>query len=336
MKLFLTGSTGLLGLNLVVELLRRGHTLTLYVRSPERAQSLLRPMIGAEKLNELQFVKGDLENLSQGSPNLAGYDGVIHAAALFTDYYSKGSNWDAFKRDNIDATLALFRSAQAAGVQKGVFVSSVGVLQNESENLLDPNSIQDLYRRSKIIGEKALLSDQVAKEMQITVVRPGWIFGPNDVAPTTTGAMAKEMLEKGSTMMMKADKVAMVDARDVASLIANAIEMDHGTETVNAVGHHLSSYEALDQIASRLPKAKVMGAPLAMGLFLGSIFEVRAKLFGVKNPMPVEGIKFIAGPLIVDNRKSIEKYGVKYRPFEETAQDIADYWMAIVGDQKSA
>lgn len=336
MKLFLTGSTGLLGLNLVVELLGRGHSLTLYVRNPDRAQSLLRPLISEERLNDIQFVKGDLENLVQGSPNLSGYDGVIHAAALFTDYYSKGADWEAFKRDNVDATVALFRSAQAAGVRKGVFVSSVGVLQNESENLLDPYSIQDLYRRSKIIGEKALLSDQVASAMQITVVRPGWIFGPNDVAPTTTGAMAKEMLEKGSTMMMKADKVAMVDARDVSTLIANALEMDHGTETVNAVGHHLSSYDALDQIASRLPNAKVVGAPLAMGLFLGSLFEVRAKVFGTRNPMPVEGIKFIAGPLIVDNRKSIAKYDVKYRPFEETAQDVADYWMAIVGDQKSA
>ncbi len=329
MKLFLTGSTGLLGLNLVVELLNRGHELTLYVRDIDRARSLLQPLIGSDKVNELQFVKGDLGNLVEGSPNLSGFDGVIHAAALFSDYYSKGSDWNSFQRDNIDATLGFFRSAQKAGVRRGVFVSSVGVLKNQSEELLDPNSIQDLYRRSKIIGEKALLSDPVSSSMQITVVRPGWIFGPNDVAPTTTGAMAKEMLDKGSTMMMKADKVAMVDARDVAVLIANAIEMDHGTETVNAVGHHLSSFEALDQIASRFPKAKVVGAPLAMGLFLGSVFEIRAKLFGIKNPMPVEGIKFIAGPLIVDNRKSIEKYGVQYRSFDETAQDIVDYWMSL-------
>lgn len=336
MKLFLTGSTGLLGLNLVVELVNRRHQLTLYVRSPERARALLAPLIGTEQMKEIEFVKGDLENLIGSSPNLGGFDGVIHAAALFTDYYSKGSDWEAFKRDNIEATLALFRTANEAGVSRGVFVSSVGVLQNNSEELLDPGSIQDLYRRSKILGEKALLADPVAKAMQITVVRPGWIFGPNDVAPTTTGAMAKEMVEKGSTMMMKADKVAMVDARDVAMLIANAIEQDHGTETVNAVGHHLSSFDALEEIASRLPKAKVMGAPLAMGLFLGSLFEIRAKLFGVRNPMPVEGIKFIAGPLIVDNCKSIEKYGVNYRPFEETAQDIADYWVSLVAEQKTA
>lgn len=299
------------------------------MRDIDRARSSLKPLVGAKRIEELQFLQGDLGNLVDGSPNLTGFDGVIHAAALFSDYYSKGSDWQSFQMNNIDATLGLFRSAHKTGVRKGVFVSSVGVLNNESEELLDPDSIQDLYRRSKIIGEKALLSDPVSSRMQITVVRPGWIFGPNDVAPTTTGAMAKEMLEKGSTMMMKADKVAIVDARDVAVLIANAIEMDRGTETVNAVGHHLSSYDALDQIASRFPKAKVVGAPLTMGLFLGSIFEIRAKLFGIKNPMPVEGIKFIAGPLIVDNRKSIEKYGVRYRSFEETAEDIVDYWMSL-------
>src|SRR5690349_9143977 len=102
MKAFVTGSTGLLGVNLVRLLRERGHEVRALVRSPEKARRLLGDT-GA------QVVAGDLEDVDAFAPALGGCDVVFHTAAYFREYFGPGDHWPALERLNVHATLQLAR-----------------------------------------------------------------------------------------------------------------------------------------------------------------------------------------------------------------------------------
>ena len=275
----------------------------------------------------LSFVQGDLEEISVVKADLVGVDAVIHAAALFTEYYLRAVEWSKFEKLNVNATLTLFKLAKEAGVKKGVFVSSVGALADRNDTLLDENTLSDFYRKSKVLGEKALNSEPSLKGFPIITIRPSWIFGPNDHAPTTTGRMTQELVQKKSTSMVTGDPLSVVDARDVALAIALAVEKVDSSESFNLSGAEIGAADCFKLIAKHIPGSKVMVAPFWAGMLVGNVLQVWTNLSGGINPMPPEGLKFLSKGPVVDASKSKELLGLQYRFFEVTARDVAQYWL---------
>src|SRR5512134_1184503 len=88
MKVFVTGSTGLLGNNLVRLLLDRGFDVAGLVRSPEKAKR----MFGESKA---RFVKGDMLDVAGFASALDGCEALFHTAAYFREYYQPGDHAQA-------------------------------------------------------------------------------------------------------------------------------------------------------------------------------------------------------------------------------------------------
>lgn len=325
MKLFLTGATGLLGRNMVPLLLERGHEIIAMVRKPDSSRKAF------STDSNLTFVEGDLDQIEKVAPHLSGVDAIVHAAALFTDYYNHSATWEQFEKLNVEATVTLFQLGKKAGVKKAIFVSSVGALADPNDGLQDEHLLKDLYRRSKVAGERRLRNENSLQDFPIITLRPGWIYGPEDPAPTSTGRMVQELIEKGKTAMVIGAPIPMVDARDVALAIALALEKSDRTTAYNIAGAQIPAIQALNLLASHIPGSKVEGAPLWLATIMGTALEWKAKLFGGINPMPIEGLKFVALPLPVNTDRSIKELGMTYRPFEETARDVATYWLKRCG-----
>jgi len=84
---------------------------------------------------------------------------------------------------NVRGTLRLAHAANAAGVRRFVFLSSVKVLGEctPERQAFDPNSVphpQDAYGRSKWQAEQGLW--QIAQEtgLEVVIVRPPLVYGP--------------------------------------------------------------------------------------------------------------------------------------------------------------
>jgi len=80
---FVTGATGLLGNNLVREVLAQGFRVRALARSPDKAE---RQFAGLP----VEIVTGDMLAVDAFAPALAGVDVVFHTAAYFRDSYTGG------------------------------------------------------------------------------------------------------------------------------------------------------------------------------------------------------------------------------------------------------
>ena len=121
MRAFVTGSTGLLGNNLVRTLHQAGHEVWALARSKEKAQQTLGDLAA-------RIVVGDIRKVAEFAPCLKGADVVFHTAAYFREYYTPGNHSNAVKLTNVKGTMELTQAAHAMGVSKMIHTSSAGIV----------------------------------------------------------------------------------------------------------------------------------------------------------------------------------------------------------------
>jgi nucleoside-diphosphate-sugar epimerase len=202
MKLFITGAAGFLGQAVVTEALRRGHHVHAAVRPATDVTRL--PYHGHERL---QYARVDLRAKAGLPDSLTGVDAVIHlAAAKSGDYYAQMAG-------TVVTTENLLDAMTQARVTRLIAISTFSVyeilrrwhwaLLDESSPLVKVPEERDDYSRTKLIQEKLIRDHAAAHHFQLTILRPGVIFGKDnlwngflgmELSPTTwirTGAWAK-------------------------------------------------------------------------------------------------------------------------------------------------
>ncbi|MCA9571073.1 MAG: NAD-dependent epimerase/dehydratase family protein, partial [Myxococcales bacterium] len=254
MHAFVTGSTGLLGSNLVHELVQAGWEVTALARTPEKARAQLGDL-------PVRVVAGDLEDVDAFADALTGVDVVFHTAAYFREYYASGEHEALLQRLNVDATVRLARNAAERGVRRFVHTSSSGTVAARTDgrpsteaDVLAPDAVENLYFRSKVLCDLALAE---VTGIEVVTVLPGWMFGPRDAAPTNAGGIVRDHLAGRLPPVALPGRTAIVDARDVArAMIRMAEHADPGDRFIVA-----GREATLDEVLSGLAAASGRPAP---------------------------------------------------------------------------
>ena len=113
MKAIVTGANGLIGANLVRELLAGGHGVRAFVRTTADLRSL-------DGL-DVEIVAGDVLCPGTLTDAARGCDVFFHAAAVFAYW---GYSMEQLKRTAIDGTLNVLDAAERVGVRRVVLTSS--------------------------------------------------------------------------------------------------------------------------------------------------------------------------------------------------------------------
>ncbi len=173
MKLLITGANGFVGKALSLEALRRGYRVCAAVRE----HSALPNFVDVVSIGSIDYSTDWLQVLR-------GCDVVVHLAAKVHVRNEIGNDsLEDFRKVNKFGTINLARQAAAMGVRRFVFISSIGV--NGAETSKNPFSHLDKpaphspYAVSKHEAELGL--HKVAEEtgMEIVIIRPPLIYGPN-------------------------------------------------------------------------------------------------------------------------------------------------------------
>jgi dihydroflavonol-4-reductase len=139
--------------------------------------------IEIERLNELraanvQVEAGVLQDTDLAQKVLQDRNCVIHLAAAQHESEKPESY---FRAINVDATRALLERCVAAGVQRFVYGSSIGVYGESGSALLDENSPlrpQNAYTRTKVEAEGVV--KRYTGRIGTCVIRISETYGPGD------------------------------------------------------------------------------------------------------------------------------------------------------------
>lgn len=154
-------------------LLSKGYDVSILVRDETKAAELV-------NLGALAVV-GDLYDPQTLPSALVGVDIVIHLAALFRTFTDN----EGIVKTNHEGTIALARAAIVAGVKKFIFTSTSNVYgsgyrrparEEEHVDVNDPRA----YASSKIAAEQELLALQKSNDLDVRILRLGFVYGDKD------------------------------------------------------------------------------------------------------------------------------------------------------------
>lgn len=320
---FVTGSTGLLGNNLVKELLNRGYKVKALSRSQKKADLQFQNL-------RVEIIVGDLNNVSSFQDHLKNVDILFNTAAYFRDNYKGGNHWNELYATNIKGTQILIEAAISSGVKNIVHTSSIAVLDGPIGAVIDETmsrdpSNADNYYRSKILSENAVRKlAQLHPEVKFTYILPGWMFGPGDLGPTSSGQLIQDYLQK-KIPGIPPGTFSVVDARDVAFAHIQSAERGLSGERYLAAGFETdmgSLFKTIEKLT--LVRSPKINLPYTFIYLIALLNEIYSSITKQPILMSLESVRLLKkekGKTRFDGKKSEKHLNLIFRSFETTLQD---------------
>ncbi len=156
MNIFLTGSTGFVGKQILKDLLNENHRVRCLVRKGSESKI-------SQYKNGVEIVDGDITNARSLEGKLKGCDAVINLVGIIREYPLKGIT---FKKMHYEGTVNLVNAARSQGVNRFIQMSALGARAHGKTR----------YQLTKFHAEEYIRSNG----LDYTIFRPSIIFGPED------------------------------------------------------------------------------------------------------------------------------------------------------------
>lgn len=228
------------------------------------------------------YVVGELSEFTDWSDAVAGQDVVIHAAARAHSMGADAKGCAAdYQRVNASGTLKLAQQAARAGVRRFIFISSIGVNGNVSKRPFSADEHPhpaEAYAQSKWQAEQALWEIQKQTGMEIVIIRPPLVYGPD--APGNFGILVR-WVEKGVPLPLGAiyNKRSLVGIDNLVDLIIRCLDHPAAANQVFLAGdgEDLSTTELLRGVGRAMGKpARLIPVPAGLLQFGATVLGKKA------------------------------------------------------------
>jgi dihydroflavonol-4-reductase len=318
-----TGATGFVGAAVAKALLRSG----------QKVRVLARPNSDRRNLEGLkvEIVQGALDDFASLPKAVADCRYVFHVAA---DYRLWVPDPEIMFRVNVEGTRELMLAAQAAGVERIVYTSSVAVLGILKDGLADeetPSTAQDMigpYKLSKFQAEAAVRELIEEQGLPAVIVNPSTPIGPGDVKPTPTGKLIVQAA-RGRMPAFVDTGLNVAHVEDVALGHLLAARLGKIGRRYILGGENLTLADILVEVARltgrrpprlRMPHRAVL--PIARGA------EALARLTRREPFATVDAVRMSMKKMFFNSARAIEELGYAPRPGNQAIADAITWFKA--------
>ena len=268
MRLLVTGANGFVARSICTELAQRKHNLHRAVRR----------LSGS---SEGYFELGDIGPATNWSGALEGVHAVIHLAARVHIVVDGAKNpLEEFRKVNVAGTINLAKTAAASGVNRFVYVSSIGVngsqtAESKPFSETDKPNPHNAYALSKWEAEQGLLRIAAETGMEVVIIRPPLVYGPNP--PGNFGSLMR-WLQRGVPLPLGAihNQRSLVALDNLVDLIVTCLTHPAAANQTFLVsdGEDVSTTELLRRMG------QAMGCPTRLLPVPASWLKLAAAMFG--------------------------------------------------------
>jgi ornithine--oxo-acid transaminase len=285
---------------------------------------------------DVEQVTADVRDATALRSVFAGARYVFHLAAIYR-FWARDPR--IFNDVNVGGTVNVIDAVQAAGCERMVYTSTVGVIGLEGTRHgqpADETSYADIkhmfghYKQTKFAAEHEVLR-AAAEGLDVSLALPTFPLGPGDVAPTPTGKLVMDFLNgKMPAYADTAMNVCHVDDLALGHLAA----LEHGRKGRSYIlgGENMTMREILRTLANcsglpmprfEVPHALLVPAAMASGLIEGRLLK--------REPhVPLEGTRMSGTRMIFNDDRARAEIGHKSRPARLAIEDSAR-WFADNG-----
>ena len=278
LRLLITGATGFVGRALTNHLCSASYDVAVTSRSNF-------PVVnrGAE-----QFVVGSLSATTNWGLALNRVDVVVHCAARAHILDDVNEPLLAFREMNTAGTLNLARQAVEAGVERFIFLSSIGVNGNNNcspyteEDSCHP---QEPYAISKYEAELGLRTIANDTNMEVVIIRPPLVYGVN--APGNFASLLR-WVKKGIPLPLGSihNQRSFIALDNLVSFIIHCIDHPKAANEMFLIsdGEDVSTTELLQKVTKAFgERAFLLPVPVSWMTFVAKLVgkeDVANRLFG--------------------------------------------------------
>ncbi len=332
--IFITGSTGLVGSHLLLELIQKGQTIRALKRKSSSIEEV-RKVFGYyldknkadELFNKIDWVEGNLLESDKIDNYLEGVNEIYHCAAMVSFNSADKKDMMAI---NVDGTADLVNLALKWKINKFCFVSSVAAVGPMTDGEpADETSFWKKTKNSSWYGISKFESEMEvwragAEGLNSVIVNPSVILGPGNWH-RGAGRMFTTV-EKGLPFYTSG-LTGYVDVRDVVKIMVLLMDKEIYGKRFILNSDNLSFKEVFSLIAENLGKKPPY---LKAGRVLTSVGwwadYIRSRLFGKPNLITKETAKASMNRKYYSNEKITEVLDYRFIPVATSIKDICEIY----------
>lgn len=236
MKVLVTGANGLLGHNVVFELLKRHHQVRIIVRTIQNIYF---------DLTAVEVFIGNFTDDKTLEKAAADCDAIIHIAAVTA---TNLIHYEDYSQINVIGARKVVNIANKLNINKIVFVSSANTIGFGTEQLpsdecykMEFPFTESFYAQSKMEAEQIFITASKTANQHIVIVNPTFLIGAYDTKPSSGKLMI--MGYRRRLMFVPKGGKNFVAVKNVADVICNALTQGRNGERYLASGVNLSFKE---------------------------------------------------------------------------------------------
>jgi len=287
MKILITGQNGFIGKALFNLLQQQGHKVQGTVRSEQKTDKDI-------------VAVGDISSTTNWTEALKDIESVIHLANRAHVLNDKAKDpLTVFRQVNVDGTIQLAKQAVESGVKRFIFVSSIKVngefTDQKPFNVNDRPDPQDPYAISKLEAENALRKISKKSSMEVIIIRPPLVYGQG-----VKGNFQRltRLVELGVPLPFASinNKRSLISLDNLIQILAKSISYPALANQILLVADEqdLSTPELIRKIATSINK------PVRLFHFPPNLLKILGKLIGQSKVierlcenLQIDGVSFL-------------------------------------------
>ncbi len=281
---------------------------------------------------DLDVVAGDVSVPGPWQEHAEGCDTVIHTAAIV----SLRSGLEDFHRVNVVGTRNTLDAACAGGAGRFIQISSVVVFGNDfPQGVTEKHPVRLLgvpYVDTKIASEQVVLQAHAAQEIDVTVIRPGDVYGPGSrpwiltpLQEIRRGRLVLPARGRGIHSPVYVDDL-------VDGIIASAREHDASGQVITLAGDGgVSTGEYFGMIARMAGRPKVRTAPTSVLLALTGAQAAGERALSRASEINPNAVRYLTRTGTYSIAKAARLLGYEPRVSLEEGMRRSEAWLRAQG-----
>jgi dihydroflavonol-4-reductase len=329
---FITGTSGLVGSHVLVELLKRKQKIRALIRnrnSIKKIQKVVRWYDAdlLEEFGKVEWIEGDILNYASLAEAINEHNTVFHCAGMVSFHYSDKKKLHNINVNGTSNIVNVCLEKNAILCQ----VSSVAATESEKEDeeineesWWKGKKEKSVYAVSKYLAEMEVWRG-ISEGLRALIVNPTVILGPGDFSRSsgkivTSISNGLKYYPNGNT--------GYVDARDVAEMLIVLAEKEVFGERFILNGITLDYRSVFEHIVAHLNiKANFKEVSYRKAMLAATMAQLWARITFSKASITKDSIKPGFRTNLYNGEKITQVLETSYRHFNDTVKNACTYYL---------